>query len=427
MLHKLENTRRLNWFSPDEVSALPQHRSRRLFQKPWFIVPERLTNMEIESRDKNEDIKAVASNIALRVVQSTTNLYCPFCAEVYYYEFRLKEHLVALHAAELEKYSKNAAHSTESDVQQSFSESDTNFCTLCGAFFIHAALIPKHIVDQHGEMFLRMWQQQNNPPNENQTDTSVLFAACSPGLSDIFDKITTNEEETLPTDQPKTPLKGILKKPSSTSKQKIICSPSSASVRRNRNACCVKRSVSVRRELRFDFPIESADSDEPDVVDAPHETSLTKSKRSPNRKPKNRSPFNFKKFLFPSCKAQRKKPTDNIITSTPINLLDDIENDDNSMLIGLNNNKNWRATIRRQKHKPLFSYLERFQCAHCSRTWDNNAELLAHLKHAHKEFRLWFQPNYRCGECRAKFFCNRFLVRHCAIRHTRSTPLRHLR
>lgn len=261
-----------------------------------------------------------------------------------------------------------------------------------------------------------------------------MYARCSPGLSDLFDKFSTKEtvSETPSLQRTSTPLKSILKKSTNKSAMKIICSPSSAGIRRAKNTTLVRRSSSVRRELRFDFNDENEMpvSDVPDAVAGDEKmpnnvknTSSTDDKKR-NKDPKSRKRSLVRKLFLGQCASTPQKKTQNkMVTSTPINFMDD--SCDSISLMSPNdkmNSRDWKAI--RQRTKPLYSYLERYQCAHCRRTWESNADLLTHLNEKHKKVRRWFLADYRCGACSAKFFSNRFLVRHCHMHHT---PLKRCR
>ncbi|KAJ6641701.1 hypothetical protein Bhyg_06641 [Pseudolycoriella hygida] len=90
--------------------------------------------------------------------------------------------------------------------------------------------------------------------DDKSVDDSTVsnhYVSCSPGISDIFTAFNTIDDmvsisiESAPS-SPK--LKSILKK--TPNKSQIICSPSSAAIRRTKSQVC-RRSLSVRRELRF--------------------------------------------------------------------------------------------------------------------------------------------------------------------------------
>lgn len=229
------------------------------------------------------------------------------------------------------------------------------------------------------------------------------YVSCSPGLSDIFTTFNTNDDmvsihiESVPS-SPK--LKSILKK--TPNKSQIICSPSSAAIRRTKSQVC-RRSLSVRRELRFG----------PDTKKSP-----TISLISPRISPKKHSrSFQLKKLFRCNSMSTTKEKLDNFITSTPINFLDDT--DDFGYTI---NKKKWQSPMR--NNLPLFYGSEKFQCGHCKKTWENNNDLMLHTSNHHKGVRHWLRPQYRCGICAEKFYSNRYLLRHCHLQHTPTTKRR---
>lgn len=227
------------------------------------------------------------------------------------------------------------------------------------------------------------------------------YVSCSPGLSDIFNTFSTNDDM-IPIDietftAPSSPkLKSILKKTPNKS-QKIICSPSSAAIRRTKSEVC-RRSLSVRRELRFG----------PDTKKSPSISGISPKKQ-------NRS-FQLRKLFRCNSMSTTKEKVDSFITSTPINFLDDTDN------YGPTLNKKKLSSIR--NNLPLFYGIEKYQCGHCKKTWENNSDLLLHTNNHHKGVRHWLRPHYRCGICSAKFYSNKYLVRHCHLQHTPTTKRR---
>lgn len=242
-------------------------------------------------------------------------------------------------------------------------------------------------------------QPSKQSSNQPSTQPSTQYVLCSPGLSHIFDKFNTNDDmdsfdlESLKSSPTPLKLKSILKKTPSKS-QKIICSPSSAAIRRTKSEIC-RRSLSARRELRFG----------PDTKKSPSILGLSPEKQS--------TTFRFKKLFRRNSISTVNHKVNRFATSTPINFLDDSDEDDHMQ------SKNWRASIR--NNLPLFYGAEKFQCAHCKRTWENNSDLLLHLNGHHKGVRHWLRPQYRCGICASKFYNNKYLLRHCHLQHTPTT------
>lgn len=388
-----------------------------------------------------EDTSITASNVS-NALQMTRNLFCPYCADGFLFEFTLKEHLKKVHEdllkeSILRKRTQEQLlrdHIPNGNENNDYSLLETNLehnCPFCGAIFHHLGLIPKHIANYHGDNILKLWQFQGNNLEKVKAaklnEPSILYAACSPGLSDIFDnidEITTTSN--YMNDKQFTPvLKSILKKTTSTNK--IIYSPSSASIRRTKYLA-IKKSNSVRRELRFEVPPKNISDSSSTLLE--NLSTQIQNQNSPATSSK------LKKFHLKNLFTKRppsnkhmfnnvliKQSPSKMITSTPINFLDEHyrnnnkNNINNSESISTTNKNNWKTTIR-NNHRPLFFDTERFQCAHCKKTWTNNAELLIHLSQYHKGVRNWLRPHYRCGQCGATFFSNRFLVRHCHQQHT---------
>lgn len=205
------------------------------------------------SRDHN--LSAAAGLVVASAIQNTRNLFCPYCADGFLFEFTLKDHLKAHHANEIK-----TLVTTNSDEYLSMSmQHCQHYCPFCSAAFNHLGLIPKHISDYHGNDLLHMWQRQSGTAERLQTakdtEPSILYAACSPGLSAIFQQMETDASTATVVVSTAPKLKSILKKP--PSKRTSIIRPTTPNLQpavtiRRSKSDVVKRSLSVRRELRFD-------------------------------------------------------------------------------------------------------------------------------------------------------------------------------
>lgn len=327
----------------------------------------------MEEKDSGQDISVLAGEIVTNALHIPRSIFCPFCADEYMFQFTLKDHLKREHLEELQK---QIERQKRAEVLEDVTLSASHACPICGALFFHFGLVPKHIHQRHGRAFLQQWQKENAENLARREDEpSILYAKCSPGLSEIFDALTTNEKvKPVPEVKVATPSKSILKK---TPKGKIIVSPSSVSIRRTKSDY-VKRCTPVRRELRFDLPPLKKKSPEEQLPPMPRDTIRSSW----------RLPFGWRRQKIKS------PPKSTVLTSTPINTLGDASD------------------------VPSFFALERFQCARCRKTWDNNAELLQHLKEHHRSARHFMRPHYRCAQCGATFYRNNYLVRHCHFHHT---------
>ncbi|XP_059615248.1 uncharacterized protein LOC132260876 [Phlebotomus argentipes] len=329
---------------------------------------------EFRARSDEMDVSVLAGDIVTNALHIPRSLFCPYCADEYMFEFTLKDHLKRQHYEELEEQA-------ERQRRQDVSLVASHACPICGALFFYFGLVPKHIHQRHGRAFLRQWQEENaeNLARRQEREPSIVYASCSPGLSEIFDGLTTNEK-VKPAPEPSvvTPNKSILKK-TPIKGGKIIMSPSSVSIRRTKSDY-VKRCTPVRRELRFDLP---------PLKKSPEQLE----KLPPIPRDDSRSSWRLK-FGWRKVKPQSPPKKATVLTSTPINTLGD------------------------SPDVPSFFTLERFQCARCRKTWDNNAELLQHLKGHHWSARHFMRPHYRCAQCGATFFRNSYLVRHCHFHHT---------
>lgn len=394
-----------------------------------------MSQIKISQADLN--ISVIAGNIVSSAVQATRHLFCPFCADCFLFEFTLKNHLKKEHSRLLQKHCKTFCFESATDSANSLPTIEHQFdkvCSFCGAIFLYNGLLPKHIINYHGALCFTVWEQQQQKdtikllPGEklsidNYIDSAskeptILYAECSPGISDIFDKISTDDHDSIDLTIDRTPLKGILKK-SAMKSARIICSPSSSCIRRTKNTTLVRSSSSARRMLQFDISgSPSPKKNESLIKTKPKNNNNENENFENNHKSVGRT---IRKILFGRCASnlrRKKSPRKKIITSTPINFLDEQDYSQECNAYIKISNRNWKSTLQKQKNRPLFSLLERFQCAHCKQSWENNADLLTHLNEKHKHVRRWFQADYRCGMCSAKFFSNRFLVRHCHLHHT---------
>jgi len=67
---------------------------------------------------------------------------------------------------------------------------------------------------------------------------------------------------------------------------------------------------------------------------------------------------------------------------------------------------------------PPVDTLKQFECAICLDGFDNNINLLTHIRKQHTGPLKLLQPSYKCGQCEAKFYENSYLIRHCRFHHT---------
>lgn len=289
------------------------------------------------------NLSVLAAGIVSNALFASYHLFCPFCSDFYLFEFSFKDHLKREHADLLQKHFKHSINDIEMKCEQSqpncFTKEFNHVCDLCGAMFLYAGLIPKHIINYHGTAYFSTWQRQqqqqqqcagfSNDQVDANSDVTIMYAKCSPGLSDIFDKMSTNDTDEFSIDR--TPLKSILKKSESKS-IRIISSPSSSSIRRIRNSSVIKRNSSARRILRFDVENVAPDNaviasagivGQDDVMNS----ILPNAKKSNKRRSVGRI---VRRIFFGTCAPKANKnrsPVSNrIVTSTPINLFCDTFN-----------------------------------------------------------------------------------------------------
>lgn len=284
------------------------------------------------------NLSVVADGIVTNAGIVSYHLFCPFCADFYLFEFTLKDHLKREHSSLIQKHFKNVC---SSEAQMNASNGDESFrirylnefnhvCDLCGAMFINASLVPKHIINYHGTNCFAVWRQQHPRTNKSKSSSAEnicestnneQYTKCSPSLIEMFDGITAHDNDDFTFD--KTPIKSILKK--STSKSaRIISSPSSSCIRRIKNSASVKRASSAKRVLRFDIAntspldLENLNFGNINLNGSDDRGNIRKAKKSVGKL--------FRRILFGQCASKRtQKPTSNyyMVSNKPLSLIDD--------------------------------------------------------------------------------------------------------
>lgn len=286
---------------------------------------------------------------------------CPFCADEYLFDFSIKSHILKTHKYEI------------ANLHLELKE----LCIYCDAIFQYHTVIPKHILNSHGKQCLNRWMFQNKciQPNhiDKEIEASVLYVPGSPGLTGCFDDETINQ------------LQGITQNLTAVHQNQL-------------------RKSSVRRSLYTSYN----ETDEECVSRDDLMKSLPK---------KNKTRINWKKLFFfrKEKKVTRNhNSSKNIITSTPINCLDDTRIDQEK--------KNWKNTIRQLKNtRNCFSPLNLFECGICQIAFGNNEDLLKHSLDNHQGFKTLFYRKYKCGHCGSKYYRHEILVRHCNYHELQST------
>ncbi|XP_055378955.1 uncharacterized protein LOC129610414 [Condylostylus longicornis] len=367
--------------------------------------------IENENCDK---IKSHVIAVTAKVISNPVarSLFCPFCADEYLFEFSLKDHLHRKHSEALERRYSNELPESEQ------AETDS-LCPYCKAVFYSKLIIPKHIFHHHGRNWLNHYQQNYGLIEliDTENNSTVMYTSCSPGLSDIFDKLMSkeldseNNLERMSLNSPK--LKSILKKTPNKSYNPILGSPSSASIRRYRSEL-LRRSLSARRELRFDLPPLQKS---PPIIRKHkkifdlrrffklRKTSNKKMKGSPIQKSKKKADKYFNLNITAGT----------MITSTPVNTLDDtLDNFDVVDTYEVSYRRsNGKVKNLRRSNQPLLFSSEKFQCGYCDEKYTSNTDLLLHSEmHRSKCFLKKF---FKCGQCGKKFFKNRNLLRHILV------------
>lgn len=376
------------------------------------------------------DESLAARNIVIDAHQVPRSLFCPFCCAEYLFEFTLKDHLERFHTKQIKQ---NLRELRNKDPESGLKDMEIHHCSFCHAVFYYIGLLPKHIAAEHGREALDEWRDRNleKLEIERENEPSINYVNCSPGLSLLFDDLDTcdsvrklRRSESAKTLNSTPKIRSILKKTNNLS-EKIIFSSASASLKRSKGEM-VKRSTSVRRELRFDLPPLPKSPEEP----VPEENKTATKRKffdwmhlrgKEKQKPQmvdGVSPTKIvkKNIKVKSCKLVAKTLANQqqlFVTSTPNNGLDDFLGDMNEDSI----DGNWKLAIQSQ-FKPSFFSTERFQCNQCKskKTFFSNEELLHHLKENHSKISL--KPNYRCSTCGSKYYRNLQLVRHCTMQHT---------
>ncbi|XP_073972984.1 uncharacterized protein [Rhodnius prolixus] len=351
-------------------------------------VIDELTETSLNSNDASMMVNDFMTDTTL-----PTRICCPFCILDFGFEFILKDHIKKSHSRELKVVLKR----NPGDI-------DFHQCPFCQAKFYNKELLPKHVIrkheicvvnmfsgfspekyvycrfcphkslrkhykllmihieQKHFKVFERFIVSKYSNITKSFEDIIKLETGKegnkynSPGLSEKMIKLTTKDNSSPS-------IKSILKPstayPIDTS-EKIFKSPE-LSMYQNLNV--VKRKA--RRTLRFDLP------DSPEYQD------------KENTNPKKQKLSKRSKWTILKSKGIQK------LDSQPNTLGSESED--------------------------MKTRCFQFMCALCSAAFDMNVKLLEHLRCKHKGLKL--QAQYKCGECKAKFYRNSFLVRHCWFHH----------
>lgn len=230
-------------------------------------------------------------------------------------------------------------------------------CTVCGATFYLSGLIPKHLAQHHGYDMLQQWRLDKQKVIDYEQNKNI-----EPSI--IY----------------------------------AICSPGMSDIYQSLDQ---SKHASARRKLRYDElsnPLEI-------VTKLASRSSIFSSNIR-----------NYSKLVFTDYNTSYKEinNSNKFLTSTPINFLDDSVSKIRRWSLLEEANCDYSLPDPSQ----LKFSKEKFQCARCKLTWDNNRDLLAHIKSTHRNFiKHLFDPKYRCSLCGVKYFRNKYLVKHCASAH----------
>lgn len=374
--------------------------------------------VSLMKNDSQMDLSQLADRIVLNAIHIPRCLYCPFCAAEYMFEFSLKDHLKKVHLNEIMEIASRKTSVT--DIY------DIHTCPYCTAVFYHFVLIPIHLAQHHSPTQLQKWQESEGNmtewKNRKNECPSVELIACSPGMSDLLKSLDISGKGK----QPSTQLKSILKRKTNMS-GRIIFSPSSASLRRIGDDHS-KRNTSARRELRFDLPatVEHNYTLEPsDPLYRLRESPKPKKRKWSKLFASNNEAEVAK--ISPRSKSPKKKSS-SMITSTPISFLDTTDFMPLHSLQQKKTSSKWSkilkfrtkvgVTTKDNSFLPSFYASEKYKCAICKLKFEDNAELMSHLKAKHLRILAPFRPQYECGQCLKKFYRNNRLVYHCHYHHT---------
>ncbi|KAK9496846.1 hypothetical protein O3M35_012935 [Rhynocoris fuscipes] len=354
---------------------------------------------EITETSLNNNDASMMVNEFIADSNLPTRICCPFCILDFGFEFILKDHIKKSHARELKALLKH-------------NPSNVNFhqCPFCQAKFYIKEVLPKHVIRKHEICVVNMFsgfspekyvycrfcphkslrkhykllmihiEQKHFKLFEkfivskyteivksfediiNIENGNLNNESNSPGLSNRLVNLTTKDKIV----NKKSPLiKSILKPTTAYPIDSSECIYRSPEPGIYENLNTIKRKA--RRTLRFDLP------DSPDQENK---------ENTPKKQKLSRGKWKFMK-------------------TKGVQLLES------------NNNKNSSKSNEEStmNTSPRCFYM----CALCSEAFDMNVKLLEHLRRKHKGIKL--QAQYKCGECKAKFFRNSFLVRHCWFHH----------
>lgn len=342
-------------------------------------------------------------------------LYCPFCSFTCHFEFIFKDHIKNTHPSEIMNIAKSNSFYIE-----------FHACPFCHAKFFMKDLLPRHVLMKHEDSVIfkglghsdyaqcrfcsyKLLQRHvkrlvMHIEKKHMTDldnflkhqnTSVTLSTKEMKFfCDDIEELSLESCENINKDNIRQSvgkmrcIKSILKPPSTPQNhnlERCAMTPNNGSYE------AIRQQNSARRKLRFDLP-ESLNENKENRGLSKLPTSDKKGKLrwfSMFKKNK-RQGSQLSSPIFKPTTTPPKTPCDK---STSFFTKFHLENDGVS---------------------PLTTH--HFKCGLCYQEFQNNAELLSHLRSEHRG--LNFTAQYRCGACNAKFYRNSYLVRHCWFHHT---------
>ncbi|XP_055607401.1 uncharacterized protein LOC129755095 [Uranotaenia lowii] len=272
--------------------------------------------MDSSNGREKVELNNLVKNIVKTLLTTSKYFHCPFCADEYLFEFTLRHHLFKSHEEDLSKI----VQSPDSSIKFCGS----NICPYCGSLFYYLSALPKHILNSHSRDCLIKWQtieKENSLRKKYAAEPSIKCVPCSPGLSDLFEELSTNSgrKKNRNYRRKASPLyKSALKNANRISASKLH-TPEESWVSCDFEFTSVSRpSTSARRELQFDALLNADTS----ATDISAHSNVKKSKKQRRKFSFKflKTKLNFRKYVISKF---TKKYHCKIVTSTPNNFLDD--------------------------------------------------------------------------------------------------------
>lgn len=326
-------------------------------------------------------VKKTHPNEIMKIAQSNVFFFefhgCPFCHAKYYNKDLLPKHVLMKH--------------DDSVVFKGLGHSDFAQCRFCSFKLLqrHIKRLIMHIEKKHMTDLVHFLKHQNTSVTLSTKDMKFF---CD-DLEKIHLQGSTSKVHRTESDGKGWRTKSILKPPNINVKTPKNYNLDKCAVTPNNGSYeAIRQQNSARRKLRFDLPESSIEEQENQMKSQKFKAG------EKSRKTRWLSLFRKEKRQASQMGSTHFKPL-----STPLKT--PCEKTTSFFT---------KFHLQNDGVSPLTTH--HFKCGLCHEGFENNAQLLSHLRGQHRGISL--TAHYRCGACNAKFYRNSYLVRHCWFHHT---------